>query len=260
MVYWGASRLSGCLCMEGFEVSGCCCAFCSKAEGLFQTLPKGIHCPLATEDAGHLLPNFVLLSRIRFRPFCSLCQPDLYDSSEILHHTPNLINTETKAELRIGPSRGSGESASLGWWWKGSGSGLGRAQERVKKACVKANSLLVSFCVISSSVGHCSTHCIYSKAQCHTPLWKRALRTILFPPQPSRAMPLPPSTPRPPSIQHQCLLALSDPSLGFQAPRCLLSWRPEGERNNQGCWVLVEVCVLKFHCHRSGSKCRQESK
>lgn len=80
----------------------------------------------------------------------------------------------------------------------GSGSGLGWTQERVKKACVKANSLLVSFCVISSSVGHCSTHCIYSKAQCHTPLWKRALRTISPPPPlPARSAPstLHPSSP-----------------------------------------------------------------
>lgn len=167
-----------------------------------------------------MLHNFVLLSRIRFRPFCSLCQPDLYDSSEILHHTPNLINIETKAELRIGPSRAT-QTISISWLTMeggGTGSGLGRAQERVKKACVKANSLLVSFCVISSSVGHCSTHCIYSKAQCHTPLWKRALRTILCFPPPPPSLPLPPSTPRPPSIQSQRSLALSGPFFEFSSP------------------------------------------
>lgn len=57
--------------------------------------------------------------------------------------------------------------------------GMGEQEELKKKSCVKANSLLVSFCVISCTVGHCSTHCIYSKAQCHTPLWKRALRNIV---------------------------------------------------------------------------------
>lgn len=111
----------------------------------------------------------------------------------------------------------------------GSGSGLGWTQERVKKACVKANSLLVSFCVISSSVGHCSTHCIYSKAQCHTPLWKRALRTISPPPPSPRALPHLPSTPRPPYFQSQSLLALSGPSLSFLASAMaagvkILSW------------------------------------
>lgn len=51
---------------------------------------------------------------------------------------------------------------------------------RVKKACVKTNSLLVSFCVISCTVGYCCTHCIYSKSQCHTPLWKSALRNMVY--------------------------------------------------------------------------------
>lgn len=75
------------------------------------------------------------------------------------------------------PGTGTRESADSSGWdvqkeeWTGAG--------RVKKACVKANSLLVSFCVISCTVGHSSTHCIYSKAQCHTPLWKRALRNIV---------------------------------------------------------------------------------
>lgn len=74
------------------------------------------------------------------------------------------------------PGTGTRKSADYNAWdvkkeeWTGAG--------RVKKACVKANSLLVSFCVISCTVGHCSTHCIYSQAQCHTPLWKRALRNI----------------------------------------------------------------------------------
>lgn len=130
----------------------------------------------------------------------------------ILHHAHNLINIETKAELRIGPSRATGKSASHGWWWRGSGSGVGRAQERVKKACVIADSLLVSFCVISSSVGHCSTHCIYSKAQCHTPLWKRALRTM-----PISPLPLPLSTPCL-YIQSQCVLAFFRFFFGFSSP------------------------------------------
>lgn len=56
--------------------------------------------------------------------------------------------------------------------------GAGRVKKK-KEACVKANSLLVSFCLISCTVGHCSIHCIYSKAQCHTPLWKRALRSVV---------------------------------------------------------------------------------
>lgn len=85
MVYWAASCLYVWLCMEGFGISGC--TFYSQTKGLFKTLPKGIwvsprdgRCkPFAPQllfcyvksDSGHFVP----------------CQPVLYDSSEILHHT-----------------------------------------------------------------------------------------------------------------------------------------------------------------------------
>lgn len=140
---------------------------------------------------------------------------------------PTWFTSKLRPNWEFAPAKAIGYQHIMAGDGGGSGSGLGWTQERVKKACVKANSLLVSFCVISSSVGHCSTHCIYSKAQCHTPLWKRALRTIV-PPHP-RALPHLPSTPRPPYFQSQSLLALLGPSLSFQvSAMCagvkILSW------------------------------------
>lgn len=67
-------------------------------QGPLKLYLKEFQCPHATEDKRHLLYNFVKLSWIRFRPFCSLGQPDLYHSSKILHHKPNSIYTEIKAE------------------------------------------------------------------------------------------------------------------------------------------------------------------
>lgn len=111
---------------------------------------------------------------------------------------------------------------------------------------LKANSLLVSFCVISSSVGHCSTHCIYSKAQCHTPLWKRALRTILCPPNPPALCPYhPPPLVLPPSSPSACWLCR--PLLWVFKPLdvCCRKIPAEliAEESNRRCWILVEVCV-----------------
>lgn len=61
--------------------------------------------------------------------------------------------------------------------------------KRVKKNNLcKEYSPLVSSCLIISTVGHCSAHCIYSNFQCHTILWKKAWRNffcthpILHPP------------------------------------------------------------------------------
>lgn len=169
---------------------------------------KEFYCPLAIYSR-----CLFLLRRMKFRvsQFLSPCQPDLCDLSKILHHANNLISANTRAELRLlseEPPENKHLQAKRRKW-------MGKAQERVKKACAKANSLLVSFSVISFTVGHCSTHCIYSKAQCHTPLWKRALRNIAL-------RNTTPSTPCPPSIQSYCLLALSGPSLSFEAPRYLL--------------------------------------
>lgn len=46
--------------------------------------------------------------------------------------------------------------------------------KELKKKSVLSKFPPVLWVVISCSAGHLSTHCIYSKAQCHTPLWKRA--------------------------------------------------------------------------------------
>lgn len=59
--------------------------------------------------------------------------------------------------------------------------------KELKSSC-KEISPLVSSCVIISTVGYCSTHCLYSNFQCHTIPWKRAFRNfvcthpILLPP------------------------------------------------------------------------------
>lgn len=134
----------------------------------------------------------------RFRWFCSLCQPDLY-------HLPNLITTKQSRAFR------ESEYCIVCKRWRKSGSDQEEHGKELKKNC-NADSLLVFFCVISSTVGHWSTHCIYSKAQCHTPLWKRALRNLVC---------THPTLHPPPltilQIMLQRLQALLTPSLSFEA-------------------------------------------
>lgn len=69
--------------------------------------------PLST-DPSPLLHNFVLPSCLEFRPFCSACQADLHDSSEILHHYGPTWLTCDSNRTKWDPAGGSVETSVTG--------------------------------------------------------------------------------------------------------------------------------------------------
>lgn len=156
--------------MRDFGAGGHCCASFLQANSLLKHYSKKLDRPVTSCSTRLFRP-----ANIIFGPFYS------FFSLTCMIHVKYYITHPTRFTLRLGLNSSwhrhqkVGSLRPLRREKKGEQTGVGR----VKKACVKANSLLVSFCVISCTVGHCCTHCIYSKAQCHTPLWKRALRNIV---------------------------------------------------------------------------------
>lgn len=101
-----------------------------------------------------------------------MCILPCTEAQERLHSMRTWVKFKSWSENLL--SRATRES-----WACGRGVGTVDVTGKELKSLCKEKSPLVSFCVIISTVGHCSTHCIYSNFQCHTILWKRALRNYV---------------------------------------------------------------------------------